>query len=369
MVVVTGGSGFLASHILKLLIKSGRYRIRATVRNAQDTKNAKIMDEIREAARLELEAERRAGQMPTVELVSADLEHSTDSDWDRAVSGARFVIHTASPITMDRVRDEEKYFVEPAKKGVLGVLKAAHRQGVERFILTSSMAAIVYGQSKERDSDHVFTENDWTIESNTRGYIKSKAVAERAAWEYWRSLSESQRNQFQLTAINPSYIQGPLIHSKSSASNDLLFRTLTGNLPLVPNAGLNVVDVRDVALAHVAALDAPAARVNGERFLLNACSPESHVFFPDVIETIRSHFEPKGFRISNRRAPFWLLRFVSFFDSHIDIVLDDIRNPKRVSGSKAAQTFGFRYIDWRESVKEMGESLIRFGIVQAPKHK
>ncbi len=94
MVVVTGGSGFLASHILKLLIKSGRYRIRATVRNAQDTKNAKIMDEIREAARLELEAERRAGQMPTVELVSADLEHSTDSDWDRAVSGARFVIYT-----------------------------------------------------------------------------------------------------------------------------------------------------------------------------------------------------------------------------------------------------------------------------------
>ncbi len=236
-VLITGASGFIASHIVQELLAHG-HRVRGTVRSLKKTKELAPLREL-------------AGAADRLELVEADL--LTDGAFDAAASGVDAVLHTASPYVLD-AKDPQKDLVDPAVKGTRNVLLAAARSSsVKRVIVTSSMAAI----TDEPESDHVLTEEDWNTRSSLERnpYYFSKTLAERAAWDFVKE----EKPAFDLVVINPFLVIGPSLMPAINTSNQLFVDLLKGTYPGVMNLTWGFVDVRDVADAHVRALESPKA--------------------------------------------------------------------------------------------------------------
>jgi len=237
-VLVTGAAGFVASHIVRELLARG-YRVRGTVRSLAKDKELAPLRAL-------------PGATERLELVEADLLGA--SAFDGPAAGCEYVLHTASPYALD-VKDPQRDLVDPAVNGTVNVLAACRRAGtVKRVVLTSSMAAI----TDEPDSDRVLTEADWnersTLERNP--YYLSKTLAEKAAWRF----VESERPGFDLVVVNPFLVIGPSIGPGLNTSNQLFVDLLAGTYPGVMNLTWGFVDVRDVALAHVAAMETAEAK-------------------------------------------------------------------------------------------------------------
>ncbi|MEU8222260.1 aldehyde reductase [Kribbella sp. NPDC048915] len=246
-VLVTGGSGYLASHLIARLLRDGR-DVRTTVRST--TRSA------------ELRAAVRGGDADDtrLEICAADL--MSDDGWKAAVDGCEEVHHVASPIPAVQPEDPDELIV-PAREGTLRVLRAARDAGVRRVLLTSSFAAVGY---TPKDSAE-FTEADWT-DPDTPGlapYPRSKAIAERAAWDFLQDAST------ELVTVNPTAIFGPTLVAELRSSTELIKAMLDGSMSVVPRARFGVVDVRDVADLHVRAMASPDAA--GNRFLAVANGP------------------------------------------------------------------------------------------------
>lgn len=237
-VLVTGASGFIASRIVEQLLARG-HRVRGTVRSLAKEK------ELRPLRSLPSAAER-------LELVEAEL--LTPGAFDAAVAGVDAVLHTASPYVLD-AKDPRRDLVDPAVNGTRNVLGAcAKSPSVKRVVVTSSMAAI----TDEPESDHVLTEADWNEKSSLdrNPYYYSKTLAERAAWE----LVETTKPGFDLVVINPFLVIGPSLSPGINTSNQLFVDLLKGTYPGVMNLTWGFVDVRDVADAHVRAIETPSPR-------------------------------------------------------------------------------------------------------------
>jgi nucleoside-diphosphate-sugar epimerase len=242
-VVVTGGSGFLGGHIVRRLLGDG-YRVRATVRSPQ---RAPGVHQILSAT--------GTGPAARLEVTVADLD--SDSGWADVMEGTDYVLHVASPF---RTVDEAHAYdlIRPARDGALRVLAAARDGGARRVVMTSSFPAVGYS----RTSDREFTEEDWTdpADDNTP-YIRSKAIAERAAWDFM----DFGGDGMELAVINPVGIFGPVLDGHLSASTGLVKAMLDGQMPAAPPMFFGVVDVRDVADLHLRAMTHP--RAAGQRFL------------------------------------------------------------------------------------------------------
>lgn len=192
LVLVTGASGYIGTHITKLLLDKG-YRVRGTVRSTSNTKKIDPLLQLAEAAN----AQER------LELCECDLSTDTVESWRRAVDGCSHVIHTASPFPLD-VPDREDELVRPARDGTRRVLEACcHDDRVRRVVVTSSVAAI-YGDTLL--DGHVYTENDWPHDQSLFPYAKSKYLAERAAWDFVKERREKGLPCFELATINPGYV-------------------------------------------------------------------------------------------------------------------------------------------------------------------
>lgn len=245
LVLVTGGSGFVGSYCILELLRQG-YRVRTTLRSLQKVEEVKAMLSRGGATNLE-----------ELSFVAADL--SQDEGWEEAVRDCTYVLHVASPFPIQSPQDENELII-PAREGTLRVLKAASQMGVARVVLTSSFAAIGYSIDPK---GHVFTEADWTDPEQTKdAYIKSKTLAERAAWDFVKD------QDLELTVINPVGIFGPALTRDSSASLSFVDLILTGQITESLPFSFGVVDVRDVAELHVKAMTLPQAK--GERFLATA---------------------------------------------------------------------------------------------------
>lgn len=237
-ILVTGASGFIGSHIVKQLLAHG-HRVRGTVRSLLKEKELQPLRDL-------------PGAAERLELVEADL--LTEGAFDGPVAGIDAVIHTASPYVLNAT-DPQADLVEPAVKGTRNVLSAAANvPSIRRVVLTSSMAAI----TDEPDSEHVLTERDWNGKSSLdrNPYYYSKTLAERAAWDF----VEAQRPAFDLVVINPFLVIGPSLVPALNTSNQVFVDLLNGTYPGVMNLTWGFVDVRDVAAAHVRAVETPAAQ-------------------------------------------------------------------------------------------------------------
>ncbi len=265
-VVVTGASGFIAMHLVEQLLAQG-YWVRGTVR--RDPSSYTTLHEL-------------PGATERLELIQADL--TDEGAFDSIVAGAPVVMHTASPYAID-VEDAQRDLVDPAVRGTLNVLEACQKtDSVRRVIITSSMAAI----TDEPDSSHVYTEQDWNQQSSlTRNpYYYSKTLAERAAWDF----AEQQNPDFDVVVINPFLVIGPS-HGKSlNPSNQVLVDILSGTYPGIMSVAWGFVDVRDVAAAHILAMQ--NADAEGRYLCANETKP-----MREVVEFMKAEGFGKGYKL------------------------------------------------------------------------
>ena len=248
-VLVTGASGFIAKHVVRELLDAG-YRVRGSVRSA--ARRQEVADAVRPNLADPADLDNR--------LTCVDLER--DEGWDEAMEGVDVLMHTASPLPFEQPDNEEE-IIRPAVDGTLRALKAAHRTGVKRVIMTSSSAAIANGELEPGREAH--DERDWTDLSDPRAtpYVKSKTLAERAAWDY----VEKNAPEIGLTTINPVFVLGPPLDGTLGTSMKVVQRLLRAKDPMLPNFGFATVDVRDIAAMHVKALARP--ETVGRRLIVN----------------------------------------------------------------------------------------------------
>lgn len=237
-VFVSGATGFIASHIVAQLLAAGHH-VRASVRTT------KTPDGVAHLRAL-------PGAGTRLDLVEADL--LAPRVFEGLLGGCDVVMHTASPYVLD-VADPQRDLVDPAVHGTRSMLEACARTpGIGRVVLTSSMAAI----TDEPDSRHVLTETDWNTRStlSRNPYYFSKTMAEREAWAF----VEARKPAWDLVAINPFMVIGPSLSRALNTSNKVIADLLNGVYPAIPGITWGVVDVRDVAEAHVRAMDVPSAQ-------------------------------------------------------------------------------------------------------------
>lgn len=276
-VLVTGGSGYVGTQLIAALLRAGS-PVRATVRSM--------------AREAELRAAVRRGDADDagLEVVAADL--MTDDGWPAAVAGCAEVHHVASPLPVAQPADPDELIV-PAREGTLRVLRAARDADVRRVVLTSSFAAVGYTPKPGAE----FTEDDWT-DPDTPGlapYPRSKAIAERAAWE----MMESDGGDTELVVVNPTFILGPTLTTVLGSSMQGIKAMLDGTMSVVPRARFGVVDVRDVADLHLRAMAAPEAA--GKRFL--AVSDGPTMSFVEVAGILRRRLGSLAARVPTQEAP------------------------------------------------------------------
>lgn len=248
-VLVTGGSGFVGSYCILQLLAEG-HTVRTTVRNLAREGDVRSM--LKTGG---------ADARDRLSFFAADLE--SDKGWSEAAAGCDYILHVASPIPVAVPKNEDELIV-PAREGALRVLRAARGAGVKRVVLTSSFAAIGYGQKPQTAP---FDESSWT-DINGYGatpYIKSKTIAERAAWDF-----VAKEGGTELAVVNPVAILGPVLGADYSPSIMIVQRMLDGAIPGCPQRWFGIVDVRDVADLHVRAMTHPAA--SGQRFLCKAAT-------------------------------------------------------------------------------------------------
>lgn len=273
-VLVTGGSGFVGIHTILQLLQKG-FNVHTTIRSL--TKRDHIIDTLKSSG---------IEDVNRLSFFEADL--TSDEGWEEAMKGVTYVLHVASPFPAQEPSDENELII-PARDGALRVLRTAQNAGVKRVVLTSSFAAIGYSINPK---DHVFTEEDWTdVNMPLPAYIKSKTLAEKAAWDFL----ENNGNVLELTVINPVGIFGPALGGISSASLDVAVSgILNGTTNTSPDFTMGVVDVRDVAAIHILAMEHPKA--SGERFIASA---DGVMSFYDVAELFKKERPEHAENIAN----------------------------------------------------------------------
>jgi len=352
LVLVTGGTGFLALWVITHLLREG-YRVRTTVRSL--SKASHIHSCLGEAGI-------PPDQIATLEIVPADL--LSDAGWPAAVAGATYIQHVASPFPAHAPSDENELIV-PAREGTLRVLRAARDAGtVKRVVVTSSFAAVGYGHAFEyegADSEKGFTEEDWTDLNGPRAvpaYNKSKTVAERAAWEFMEE-RKGKKLSFDLVTVLPVAIQGPALGKEDGTSMRTLLELLTGNAPGIPKLHWGIVDVRDCAKMHLLAMTTPAA--GGERFL---CIGEGALWMEDIAKVLRRNLGDRASKVPTRVLPNLLVRIVALVWPVVKSVLPELSHEKKVSNAKARSILGWEWeYSSEQAVVAAAESLFKFGVL------
>lgn len=332
-VLVTGGSGFIATHCIFALLAAG-HRVRATVRTLERAAEVrKLMEE--------------AGRNPDLTFVATRLER--DEGWREAVEGVEYVLHVASPFPPRSPAHEDELIV-PAREGTLRVLRAARDAGVRRVVMTSSFAAIGYGHPPQQEP---FDETYWSnIEGRAAAYVKSKTLAERAAWTF----VDEEGGALELVAINPVAVLGPVLGTDFSASIQIVRRMLDGGMPAAPQLVFGVVDVRDVADLHLRAMTNPAAR--GERFLAAA---GDFMTLLEISRVLRARLGDAAKRAPTRSLPSWVLRVTALLSPTVRELLPELGKIKNGSHEKASRLLGWAPRSNEDAILATAESLLRLG--------
>ena len=338
-VLVTGGSGFIGTYCILQLLEAG-HTVRTTVRNLS-----------REG---EVRATLKAGGADAGDRLSffaANLE--SDAGWAQAVSGCEYVLHVASPFPPADPKHEDELIV-PARDGALRVLRASRDAGVKRVVLTSSFAAVGYGKDPQ---GRPFNETDWT-DLNAPGlsaYVKSKTIAERAAWDF----VARENGKLELSVVNPVGVFGPVLGPDLSTSILLVKRFMDGDVPGAPKLYFGIVDVRDVASLHLLAMTDPTAK--GERFLAVAGDFMKMI---DIARTLKARLGPIAKRVPTRELPNWLVRLAALRDPAIRLITPELGKTKNATNEKARRMLGWKPFSNEDALAATGESLARLGILK-----
>lgn len=333
LVLVSGASGFIASHIVIQLLEKG-YAVRGTVRNLARAEGIKNM----------------VAQHTSIENLSFVAAELLDGEsWKRAVDGCDAVMHVASPVETSLPKDPNDIIV-PAVEGTRNVLTAARDAGVSRVVITSSSAAICYGYD---NPPAVFTEEHHTNPDHKHAtpYIQSKTYAERAAWE----LAEAAGEKLNITTIHPGLVLGPVLEKDYGSSAVVALKLMDGSFPGVPNLGFPVVDVRDVASMHILAMEQEVAI--GQRYV---CS-NGFLWLGEIANILKQNFP--NHKVTTRGLPTWMVKLFAKINPEVRSVMQDLNIRREHSSEKAQKELGWQPRPLKEAVVSTGQSLIDFGIV------
>lgn len=335
-VLVTGISGFLGGHVALELLRQG-YTVRGSVRNLD------------RAEKVRSTLARHGADPARLEFVALDL--LADRGWTEAVSGVRYVQHVASPFVLEQPRDRNE-LIRPAVEGTRRAVSTALAAGVERVVLTSSVAAIAYGHEGRSSA---FTEADWTNLASPRvtAYQESKTRAEQEAWRIAEGFGARER----LAVINPGAIMGPLLDEDPGTSGQLALRLMDGSMPGAPRMTFSVIDVRDVAAAQVAAMTNPDA--GGQRYIL----ADREMTLLEMAGAIRAGIPAA--RTPRFELPDVLVRLVALFDRQIRDNTIELGRTRPVDGSRGRKLIGRPTIAGPEAITATARSLVEQGLARA----
>eukprot|EP01125_Pyxidicula_operculata_P019135 TRINITY_DN6916_c0_g1_i3.p1 TRINITY_DN6916_c0_g1~~TRINITY_DN6916_c0_g1_i3.p1 ORF type:complete len:360 (-),score=33.25 TRINITY_DN6916_c0_g1_i3:103-1182(-) len=335
-VCVTGATGFVAGHIIELLLSKG-YKVHGTVRSKDEKKIAHL-----------IEIQKKTGG----ELVLFESDLMDDCSFAKPIRGCDAVIHCASPYVVNVV-DPEKELVKPAVFGTLNVLRSCvHTLSVKRVIVTSSVAAIT-------DSPKgVLTEDIWNTKSsiNRNPYFYSKVQAEQAAWNFVKKV----KPQFEMVVINPYLVMGPSHTPILGESPKILADLIKGIYPVIMSLSFGLVDVRDVAKAHVLALEKPNA---SGRYVCfdNAKSMTQLVDFIKADFPQHSEKLPKTC-LSNSLGTATLKFFANFQASGVkDFLQTHLGQTVQWDSSKIKNDLGIEFMDIEDTLRDTINDLEKYG--------
>ena len=329
-VLLTGISGYIGNHCAVELLKNG-YSVRGSVRSL--SKSRKVIDSI------EKEVD------PKGNLEFCELDLLSDDGWDEAMKGCDFVMHVASPFINIEPKDENE-LIRPAVDGTMRALNAAKKAGVKRVVLTSSMVSMLEDADKSIKVDV----KSWTNvkAKNVSAYAKSKTLAEMAAWEFINAQTDDK--PMELSVVNPGPVFGPTLSGDlSGASMGMFKQMITGKMPMVPQAAINMSDVRDIAKIHVLALENEKAA--GNRFIVTTQEPYS---FQELAKVLRSNGYDK---VSTRLAPNLILNFIANFNSEVKSMKPFIGKTYNGDVSLTMETFDWKPIPFEKTILDTAKSV------------
>ena len=339
LVLVTGGTGFVAGHCILQLLQRG-YKVRTTVRSLG--KKDKVKEMLKTGGITSFE---------DIDFIEADL--NDDENWAEAVKGCEYVMHVASPIFLRLPKHEDEMIV-PAVNGTLRILKAARESGVRRVVLTSSFGAVGYSHT---DPNTLITEKEWTNpnDKSLSAYLKSKTLAEKAAWDFMAR----EGGSLELTVINPMAIYGPSLGPDLSSGFELVKKILDGSMKATPKIDLGIVDVRDLADLHLRAMTDSKAK--GERFLALSGGVIS---LHEIAVLLKEKLGDKAKNVSGKVIPDWLVRVAALFKPEAKAIVPLLGRIRNASNEKAKNMLGWLPRTNEEALLATAESLFRYNSIK-----
>jgi dihydroflavonol-4-reductase len=337
-ILVTGASGYIAKHIVLRLLRAG-YHVRGSVRDA--TKGQALRDALTPLL--------PDGQAET-HLSTVTLDLLRDDGWTEAATGTDAVLHTASPFPMVQPKDPQE-LITPAVEGARRAIRAARDAGVNRVILTSSVAAV--SGCDLPSGRATYDERDWSDPAypGITPYSVSKTLAEKAAWD----MVASDAPGIGLTTINPGFVVGAPLDGHYGTSLAVVERLLSARDPMLPYFGFTTVDVGDIAEMHLRALQRD--ETIGQRLIGVA----GFLWFTEMAEHLARSFPDR--KIVTRRAPNVVIRFLGLFDPAIRSILPSLGVRTDVDASRARDMLGMTFRDPRDSLSDTAQWLMDQGRV------
>ena len=338
-VLVTGGSGFVGMQIVLQLLKDG-YHVRTTLRSI------KGKDKI-------IETLKANGIVSLDRLSFIEAELTKDDNWEKAMEDCKYVLSVASPVFFGIPKNENEA-IRPALEGIIRVLKFARDAGVKRVVMTSNFGAVGFSQT---DKSRETTEADWT-DVHLKGlsiYEKSKLLAEQAAWEFIRK----EGGSLEFATINPVAIFGPSLNGHISGSLDILKNMLDGTWKAIPPIPLNIIDVRDVAILHIQAMESPNA--SGQRFIASA---DGQMSMPEIAAFLKRTRPEVAGNVATRKIPVFILKLGALFNEQARQGAMFVNINRRVSNAKAKNLLGWKQItSIEQTILASVESMIEFDLI------
>ncbi len=334
-VLVTGGTGFVAIHSILQLLNRG-YQVRTTIRSLKS--KDKVLEMLKNGG---------ITDFSNLDFIEADL--TDDKNWTNAMTDCHYVLHIASPIFLRLPKNEDE-MIRPAVDGTLRVLKAARDSGVKRVVMTSNFGAVGYSH---KDKSTVITEESWT-DPNEKGlstYNKSKVLAEQAAWNFIKTEGSS----LELSVINPMGIFGPSLTPDLSSGFEMLKKLLDGSMKAIPDIRLGIVDVRDVALLHILAMENPAAK--GQRFLALAGGTMSLM---EIVNFLKEKMPYVTAKAPSKSLPTFIIRLTALFNKQAKAILPLVGIYRNASNEKAKTMLGWNPRSNEEAITATVISLIKW---------
>jgi dihydroflavonol-4-reductase len=286
-VLLTGISGYIANHCAAELLKQG-FSVRGSLRDM--SKSQQVIEAIKKEVN------------PEGNLEFCELDLLEDKGWDDAMIGCDYVLHVASPFINIEPKDESIY-IKPAVEGTKRALEAAKKAGVKRVVLTSSIVSMLGDANQSMNVNS----NTWTNVNakNVSAYAKSKTLAEQYAWDFIKS--QNDEDPMELVVVNPGPVFGPSLSGNLEGTSMNMFKQLiTGEMPMIPKAGINMSDVRDIAKIHVLALENKYA--SGNRYIVTT---QKAYQFQEMAQILKSNGYEK---VTTKLAPNFLLNFMGNFN-------------------------------------------------------